>query len=668
MFIKKLCLKNFRQFKGEHEIEFQSDEWNSDKNVTIILGRNTTGKTTLIQAFSWALYGETSFEKKEYLINLEVLDEMGPSQINNVEVKVELEHNNFSYVITRKQSYTKRGPDQAHLKLTYRNLKGHLVVKEDKKAEDEINRILPMDLSSYFFFDGERIGKLAKNDRHGKKEIAEAVRGVLGLNVIENAIQHLSAGHKRSVIGQFKSSIDVGGDKELSKLKTDFDKKEIKIDAKEEELKKLKDYIDLLKDELEEKEGILRENQDVASDKREIKKNEKAIEEYEEEIKKKENDIKKIMSNKGPKFFMRPLIKEVMEILDNEELSQEKYIPNINAKTIETLINRGYCICKTTIEQGSKEYEILLKEKELIPPKSIRNLVWNFLREGNAFWEQSENFYEEVLEKYKELRQRKEEITELEEENENLSKKIARMPDVGLIENKIRELKIEIDKREKQRENLIREHATITHERENIEKRINELAFKTEKNQKIKKCIAYAEKVNQRLKDVYDNEEYALRKNLEEKVNEIFTKMYHGKRKVIIDENYSYRLAGLELSSDFQDKAEESTGLDTVTSFSFITGIVALAKEKLWSENNESSQEDLASSYPLVMDAPFSNVDEQHVENVSNVLPTIANQVIIIVMHKDWKHAEEVLAKRVNRIYELEKKRETFTRIREVSS
>ena len=46
---------NFMRYKGENEIEFSRDD---KKNVTVVLGDNTVGKTTIAQAFRWALYGE----------------------------------------------------------------------------------------------------------------------------------------------------------------------------------------------------------------------------------------------------------------------------------------------------------------------------------------------------------------------------------------------------------------------------------------------------------------------------------------------------------------------------------------------------------------------------------------------------------------------------------
>ena len=58
MLIKSLKYKNFRQFKGDHKVDFSTDK---EKNVTIILGNNTFGKTTLLQMFNWCFYNKAIF-------------------------------------------------------------------------------------------------------------------------------------------------------------------------------------------------------------------------------------------------------------------------------------------------------------------------------------------------------------------------------------------------------------------------------------------------------------------------------------------------------------------------------------------------------------------------------------------------------------------------------
>ena len=67
--------------------------------------------------------------------------------------------------------------------------------------------------------------------------------------------------------------------------------------------------------------------------------------------------------------------------------------------------------------------------------------------------------------------------------------------------------------------------------------------------------------------------------------------------------------------------------------------------------------------YPLVMDAPFSNADETHIKNISSVLPSVANQVIMFVMQKDWQYAQPVMESRVGKYCQLKKYSESHTEI-----
>ena len=78
MLIKSITLNNFRQFKGNQRLDFSTD---ADKNVTVLLGDNTFGKTTILQAFNWCLYGVADFPKDsnpDFLLNLEVANKVNP--------------------------------------------------------------------------------------------------------------------------------------------------------------------------------------------------------------------------------------------------------------------------------------------------------------------------------------------------------------------------------------------------------------------------------------------------------------------------------------------------------------------------------------------------------------------------------------------------------------
>lgn len=122
--------------------------------------------------------------------------------------------------------------------------------------------------------------------------------------------------------------------------------------------------------------------------------------------------------------------------------------------------------------------------------------------------------------------------------------------------------------------------------------------------------------------------------------------MYHGSRTIAIDEKY--RVKYIDVTT------EESEGLKAVKSFAFVSGLVDLAKEALTSD--KSKEADMGPQfYPLVMDAPFSNVDETHIRNISQILPASAEQVIIAVMQKDWEPASDIMAPVVGKSYRIEK-------------
>src|SRR5699024_2614242 len=175
------------------------------KNVTIIIGENGTGKTTFAQAFFWCMYGETEFSDKNMLNKL-VAAEMKPGQESKVQVILKLRHGTVNYTLMREQTYHKdysnriKG-DNTVFDIAIKDANGNTSYVKKSQCESEVKGILPKELSRYFFFDGERIEKMSKDNSTGKKatDFAEAVKGLLGLNSMYSAIQHFNTKCRLSV-------------------------------------------------------------------------------------------------------------------------------------------------------------------------------------------------------------------------------------------------------------------------------------------------------------------------------------------------------------------------------------------------------------------------------------------------------------------------------------
>lgn len=652
MLLKSIKMLNFRQFKGKQNIEFSND---SQRNVTVILGNNTTGKTTLLQAFNWCLYGFADFESKDFLINKDVAFEMGVNDIENVEVELNLIHDNTEYYISRTQEYhcDSRGTHPSTVKtskVSYKQEDGQIEPIKKIYVDNRINEILPKDLSNYFFFDTERISNISS-----KADVTAAVKGLLGLSVLDNTMRHLGNEKlKSSVIGKLNASMDLTGNERAAKALNLIQSEQLRKDGIAEQLLTVKKEIKYYEDRKEQLNGILRENEPTSKLQRKKEMIERDLNYELQSLNSSYAGLKKAFNSNTTNFFAQPLMKRAMNLLKEAKVD-DKGIKDMNAQSIADIINRARCVCGTEIIEGNQAYNNLQKELEYLPPQSIGTIIRNFKEKIETYDSTNNTYFSSIDDKYRDIFRSKERITKWEDEVIEISSEIKGKENMQKSEEELLDVKKRLRDLNDKKERLIREDGSCSTEIERNQKIYDSLVAVSDKNKQVMTYIKYAEEIYNWIDYTYKDNESEIREKLEEKVNNIFSKMYHGQRKVIIDEKYKVSL--LTTFAENEEKTDESKGLETVKNFAFIAGLVDLAKEKISDNSMVLSSE----PYPLVMDAPYSNADEMHIVNISKVLPEIAEQVIIFVMEKDWKYAEEVMDKKTGRIYHLDKHSETLT-------
>lgn len=187
MIIKRLSLHNFGVYAGDNTFEF-----NSSKPIILVGGMNGRGKTTFLEAVLLALYGSNSFaysesKQKSYL---QYLRSFVNNSAEDKSCSVELE---FEITNSIKESYIiKRCWDTISKKT-----KEEITVYKDGSFDELltnnwpmfIENVLPSALSSFFFFDGEKIAEMAVDSTN--IQLKNAIRSMLGitiLDVLENDI------------------------------------------------------------------------------------------------------------------------------------------------------------------------------------------------------------------------------------------------------------------------------------------------------------------------------------------------------------------------------------------------------------------------------------------------------------------------------------------------
>lgn len=655
MLIKTLRMKNFRQFKGTTDINFSCD---AEKNVTVILGDNTFGKTTLLQAFNWCLYGTANFARNDkFLINYELSTQMQNGEQEPVEVEIILLHGNAEYIITRTQKYKCVGDNVSMEKSTVavscKHEDGQTKPIDTFRIKEALNGILPEGLSTYFFFDTERISTISD-----RRDISRAIKDFLGLSAIENAARHLGDRSKKtSVIGKIYGGMDLNGDAQAQDALNKIQAAKENRDAIAEQLEECKNQIDHYKKRKAELEQILRDNQATA----ELQKRKDDIE---RKIKEEENlhaqtieEYFREFSGSALPFFVSPLLNVADGFLKEVKID-DKGIRDITKASILEIIKRGRCLCGREICEGDDAYQHLMVEINHIPPESIGSTVRHYRERLKALSRSSEQTYDRLKRLRDSIERSKNRIQDLEYELDDCRKKISGKENMDRYETELAEIRQRLRDLESKKDRLYQNDGARENEIKHYQKIFDSLTANSAKNREAQIFLAYAEEIKAWLEPTCMENECKIRESLEAEVNKIFDEMYHGNRRVAIDEQYHVEL--IATVADKEIVSGESEGANRVKNFAFIAGLVALAKKQILKDIGVSSE-----SYPLVMDAPFSNADEKHTAGISKVLPQIAEQIIMFVMQKDWNYAEPVMNQRVGKKYLLNKFSETFTKIEE---
>ena len=659
MLIKSLRMENFRQFKGTTMVEFSTDPM---RNVTIILGDNTFGKTTLLQAFNWCFYGTVVFpHNPDFLLNLEKANDMINGDTREVEVEITVIHDGAEYVITRTQKYTMnngkvKGEAAPQAKVSYKQPDGQMESVKASQVKNVINNILPQDLSTYFFFDTERVNSIST-----RKDVADAVKGLLGLSILDSAMKHLGTrSAKSTVIGKFYASMDSEGDSKAQDALRKIQASEAKREAIAEQLEECKSQIAHYESRKEQLDAILRDNQTTSTLQKKKEDLERRIEQEKIAMDAAVNQFFKEFSSGSLAFFAQPLLATADAFLKEVKID-DKGVKDLTKPTIMELIARGRCICGAEVCEGNAAFKHLMDELNYVPPESIGNTVRHYRDTLSTFSRPAERTYESLQERYQSIYRSKTRIQEWDDELIEISASIKGKENMRQYEAELSDIKTRLRSLNDKKERLIRDDAAQKSEIDRNKKVYDSLVAVSDKNKELMTLIEYAEEIQAWLYDTYKSKEAIIRESLESEVNEIFERMYHGHRRVVIDQKYHVSL--LTTISDKEVEAGESEGSNRVKNFAFIAGLVALAKQKIMTDSSAGGFDLSSEPYPLVMDAPFSNADETHTANISKVLPEIAEQVIMFVMKKDWNYAEPVMAHRVGKQYHLNKLSETFTKL-----
>lgn len=635
MRIKTIEYENFRNFKDHGTIKCSTDG-----KMTIIYGKNGDGKTTLHQLFQWIIYGQVKFNKTttDHLYNLAFENELPFGQVFNVMGRIDFEHEGNEYSLTRTYTYKKCVDDSEKIgeDLSLQKMDDDYNWKRVEQPEQTIEKMLPSGLAEYFFFDGESmIADLRVKGKDSAAKLRKALYSMFDLDVIESAINHIGRTDlKTTVLGKLylgKSAIGSGG--EVSVVKTNIETAQNTITQKD---KQIEEY-NIEKEDKKKTVQIISEQIGSTKSKAEYERQRRDLKRQRDLSLENAKNCQHQFGDAVMAMFPQLLISKAVNDAKNKlnlQVSKNHLPSGLNKRLITYLLkmNTKTCICGRELCDDEKEH--IKKFLDMLPPKSYSSMYQEFtktaMRWGNGYDKDS---IEDIIHRV---------LVNQDSASEN-EKKIKELDDAEKKSKDIENLVIERQKAENRISELDSLITSLSGQNDKykiyLKQQMKQYDKLTEANEMGKKATAKIEIMESVLKyfvDKLEKESVEYSKKLELNIQSLLNNMLTSRRTVSVSQEFSVRV------TDSYNDESKSEGQFAVVSFAYIGGILKMLKD----DENLHGKE-----YPLVLDGPFSKLNPDQRQNVVNMLPTFASQVI--VFSKDDLH-DVISSENIGRVWTIE--------------
>lgn len=375
MFLDYIEIENFRPYYGNQRIEFG---YNENQNLTVILADNGSGKTSLVNALTWCLYGKELHDvrdKSEPLYNLRAAEEADSEELDEIKVSVKIRFYYFDedlnkkyFNVSREISYQKWIDNQWSSEYD-----SYVIVDETGEepldrdlAQYAIENKIPENMFQYFFFNGATLSNYFDNSE-SKLTLKKSIKQISQVDLIDKMSSHLS-------------STLTALNKRYNKLRP----------------KNQKNYNLLIENKISEKEDL----------EREIADNHDKIDEAHELVIKFSNNLKKVDSDHVKELTSRrddlnkekssltssikedsreyddlilelfPLAALFDELTDSIKIADEAREtktapPEIERTLLNDILEDGYCICGVKLDEHPECVEEL--KKRLKDTSKVKN-------------------------------------------------------------------------------------------------------------------------------------------------------------------------------------------------------------------------------------------------------------------------------------------------------
>ena len=390
MRLESAHIKNFKLLESV-DLTFSTD---SQRPLTVIRAENGSGKTSILYALRWAMYGERGIPTGMRL----TAAAKRPGRPVTVQVRAEFtttdpySGDEVRYRLIRSCEETpgeddsfQRNPEQ--LRLLCRTSAGEEDIGDGK--EGLIRKLLPLNLADVFFTNGDDVQRFISSgqqaDRERQEAVHSAIRQLLGLDDVEATEKHLSR-----IAKSLKRELADDGGEELQAAITALEVIQGSVAETKDELVTIRDRIDRvdgqIRDDERELDGIrgIGDLDTIQARIRELEGDLSQLGTQEGGIR---GQMKDLLQSEGLSWrLIGPQLQQGLGILD--DLADRKVIPGAAIEVLTDRLELGICICGEDLGEGSERHQhiedLIEQQREVAPERQRLSTVWHLARNSSS--------------------------------------------------------------------------------------------------------------------------------------------------------------------------------------------------------------------------------------------------------------------------------------------
>ena len=648
MRLTRLQLLNWRSFP--------SCDINLNQNVTVLIGENGTGKTALLNAFVWGLYGQTTagFSRPDDLCNHQAKLALTQGAIARVEVAVTFLHGGSvgkcRYEARRSLQVTRIGPGKEDFEESEPRFvlnrypldqDGDANTERDEDAEQELQAIIPAGLNPYFFFPAENIGASIAAPDSRASSIREAVDILLGTKWYEIAAATIQQALQLRQL-QEKTSNDVALRKAQERKDSARQAHENTVreqSALPERLRRVNALRDGAEDELKRIQGA----QQLLADRHEIQKRYDHSQRNAEEA---ENQRRRVLHDECFNLFGAGVLAKARQALD-EAKADHRIPPKVSAGLLDELIeNAESCLCGQRI--SDTERDALRALRAAVVDDTVAESASSTLarvadrddrlsaRAGadapHALLSAAETAIHDA---HRDMTKWRDKRDAFDEDNPQMPRSV----DANPVDTWRKYLRISTELEAKQTR-LEREEERLSQEKRDAENKYEQLRRAKGKADDVAEARGRLYKVERAIEDLKKLFRDGSRRDVERAMNKVVREVFLRDYTISLTADFD-----IEVRQDGLNVGASSSERAWVT-FAFVAAIAGLVEkyDKLTRMDQAGQIElELGSGYPLVLDAPFSPFGDDYATQFAERLPSLGNQSVLIIREDHLDHLAPIM-------------------------